>query len=615
MDIPENWIHSPGIFPYPGNGDSTSFITNSSVVFQKKEESIEIGLSVPERLASALDPFPPKLIFEFQGNATRWLSSHFYWYLFDDSFFMCCAVLCISVPLFCTRVVNNSNLNIKYSNPKSKMTKSALHLMFSCFLFQLAATAANETSTLQQFTAITDNNIHHAVREYVEHPTAAEAKFGPIDQWDTSQVTNLDHLFSVGRDATLENFDADISNWNVESVTSMKKLFFGNQEVSKLSLHSWNVAQVTDASFAFAKTKQFEGRGLGNWNLASLVNASHMFSEAEAFNGKGVHAWDVPSLQDATRMFHGAKTFQGSDGKWTWSSSNLHDMTEMFAYAENFEGDVDGIDVSNVKDMKGAFFKTLKFNSHMGAWDTKKVHDMNSMFAYATTFEGHGVSNWNVHKVTTMANMMKRSAFHQDVNQWNVSAVTDLRNAFRYAHNMTYKVCWDLNEHANVEGIFFESSAYFDEHCVKHKFRVASCCHPTLDKACECGETSDNPGHDMEQDSSSSQRTDENTATNKFGAVVGFALVASVVMFAAFMWRRYRANRKLTTTMIHTDDDFDACNLHPSFHDSMTTPSKQPRANSTTPSTVGSYDDCDGNYMDNEDLGTMEDIPVQGEMA
>jgi len=22
MDIPENWIHSPGIFPYPGNGDN-----------------------------------------------------------------------------------------------------------------------------------------------------------------------------------------------------------------------------------------------------------------------------------------------------------------------------------------------------------------------------------------------------------------------------------------------------------------------------------------------------------------------------------------------------------------------------------------------------------------
>jgi len=23
MDIPENWIHSPGIFPYPGNGDNS----------------------------------------------------------------------------------------------------------------------------------------------------------------------------------------------------------------------------------------------------------------------------------------------------------------------------------------------------------------------------------------------------------------------------------------------------------------------------------------------------------------------------------------------------------------------------------------------------------------
>ena len=29
MDIPENWIHSPGIFPYPGNGDNIFFLDSS----------------------------------------------------------------------------------------------------------------------------------------------------------------------------------------------------------------------------------------------------------------------------------------------------------------------------------------------------------------------------------------------------------------------------------------------------------------------------------------------------------------------------------------------------------------------------------------------------------
>jgi len=30
MDIPENWIHSPGIFPYPGNGDNRYSFTEST---------------------------------------------------------------------------------------------------------------------------------------------------------------------------------------------------------------------------------------------------------------------------------------------------------------------------------------------------------------------------------------------------------------------------------------------------------------------------------------------------------------------------------------------------------------------------------------------------------
>jgi len=29
MDIPEYWIHSPGIFPYPGNGDFV--VTNRGI--------------------------------------------------------------------------------------------------------------------------------------------------------------------------------------------------------------------------------------------------------------------------------------------------------------------------------------------------------------------------------------------------------------------------------------------------------------------------------------------------------------------------------------------------------------------------------------------------------
>jgi len=36
MEIPENWIHSPGIFPYPGNGDNR-FLVFGMTAFLESE--------------------------------------------------------------------------------------------------------------------------------------------------------------------------------------------------------------------------------------------------------------------------------------------------------------------------------------------------------------------------------------------------------------------------------------------------------------------------------------------------------------------------------------------------------------------------------------------------
>ena len=70
--------------------------------------------------------------------------------------------------------------------------------------------------------AIDDQNIQHAVNQWLTNRTGAILRFGPINEWDVSGVTSMFNLF---KDA--ETFDDEISNWDVSCVTTMHGMFWG----------------------------------------------------------------------------------------------------------------------------------------------------------------------------------------------------------------------------------------------------------------------------------------------------------------------------------------------------------------------------------------------------
>ena len=61
-----------------------------------------------------------------------------------------------------------------------------------------------------------EGSLRHAVELYCKDQAAAEARYGRIETWDTSHVTDMRCLFFHKRD-----FDADISRWDVGQVKDM----------------------------------------------------------------------------------------------------------------------------------------------------------------------------------------------------------------------------------------------------------------------------------------------------------------------------------------------------------------------------------------------------------
>ena len=88
----------------------------------------------------------------------------------------------------------------------------------------------------------TDEDIYDAVNAWCDpndkdHKLAI-AKYGPISEWDTSDVTNMSSLF---QDKT--KFNDDITQWDVSNVTNMDNMFDNAQKFNQ-DLSRWNVSKV-----------------------------------------------------------------------------------------------------------------------------------------------------------------------------------------------------------------------------------------------------------------------------------------------------------------------------------------------------------------------------------
>ena len=151
-----------------------------------------------------------------------------------------------------------------------------------------------------------------AVDAWTDNATAANEKYGPIGQWNTSNVTDMIRLFNGKSD-----FDADISQWQTSQVTRMTEMFEEAKAFNQ-KLNGWNTSQVARMLGMFRNTKAFN-QPLDRWDTSQVVHMSFMFGGAEAFN-QPLDGWDTSRVESMSYMFQNATAF---NQKLNWNTSSL----------------------------------------------------------------------------------------------------------------------------------------------------------------------------------------------------------------------------------------------------------------------------------------------------
>lgn len=117
-------------------------------------------------------------------------------------------------------------------------------------------------------------------------------------------------MFASGSFSECENFqlgametlNEDISNWDVSSVTTMRRMFFRAKSFNR-QLNSWDVSKVVDMRKMFYDAERFN-QNIDSWNVISLQSAEAMFAYTEDF-AQNLCIWGgrIPATADLTSMF------------------------------------------------------------------------------------------------------------------------------------------------------------------------------------------------------------------------------------------------------------------------------------------------------------------------
>ena len=217
-------------------------------------------------------------------------------------------------------------------------------------------------------TPITQSNINNAVDLWISNQTSAEAEYGHISNWDTSNVTDMSNLFS---DAS--SFNQDIGSWDVSNVTTMSQMFYSST---------------------------FNG-SIGSWDVSNVANMSQMFRENTAFN-QDIDSWDVSSVTNMYMTFLSAASFNQDISSWNVSS--VETMYGMFGFEDfmvangitsSFNQDIGSWNTSNVTDMGAMFYNASSFNQDIGNWDVSSVQVAASNEGMGYMFNNSGLSTNN----------------------------------------------------------------------------------------------------------------------------------------------------------------------------------------------------------------------------
>lgn len=129
---------------------------------------------------------------------------------------------------------------------------------------------------------LTNETIRKAIKLYFIDYRLAIRTYGFIEEWDTSEVTDMSNLIECACNDKYNDINDIVIKFN--------------QDIS-----AWDVGNVTDMNHMFYNAKNFL-QNIGAWNTKNVTTVKHMLRNATRFC-QDLCEWDVEKVEDLEHIW------------------------------------------------------------------------------------------------------------------------------------------------------------------------------------------------------------------------------------------------------------------------------------------------------------------------
>ena len=344
-----------------------------------------------------------------------------------------------------------------------------------------------------------------------------------INNWDTSNVTNMSEMFDGA-----SSFNQPLNDWDTSNVTDMSEMFSGASSFDQ-PLNDWNTSNVTDMNAMFYGAWSFN-QPLDKWGISDVTDLSEMIDDEDASNADEMFTsvWRVDSNESLFFPIQGREgeividwgdgssdTINSGDDeyishdydedgfyiikvdgmitKWScdldlgegcydedaddeedYTDINSHKLIKILSYGKTSFGPYAFMRACNLvclprfesprffeNKMEGVFCRASRFNQSINHWDTSKITNMNSMFSGASSFN-QPLNDWDTSNVTIMCEMFRMAkAFNQPLDKWNTSNVTYMNAMFWNAESFNQPLDnWNTSNVTDMSNMFTGAQSF-----------------------------------------------------------------------------------------------------------------------------------------------------------
>jgi surface protein len=311
--------------------------------------------------------------------------------------------------------------------------------------------------------ALTRDELKALIVAYGNNPTSENRL--AVEKANTSQITDMSDIFNIyiacGDDGVA--FDGDISGWDTSNVTNMEHMFWFSK-IKELP-ESFDISNATNVSYMFEGTeitipenfiknaKSVDGifgaqhaklKLPDNLYTTGRTNFDGLFS---GYNDEKMPNIDTSSATSMKEMFRSSNIKELPNN---FDTSHVTNMKEMF-YGSKITKLPNSFDTSKVTNMEGMFHSSW-ITKLPDSFNTSNITNMREMFAGSKITELP--KNFDTSHVTNMRSMFEYSKLTKLPDNFDTSNVTDMSFMFMYSEQIQLPDSFNTSNVVNMYGMF-----------------------------------------------------------------------------------------------------------------------------------------------------------------